>query len=337
MGSHQGADRGLHRLGELAKSLESEIRLCFDDDSVAGQIFGCDRKTLLSKATEYHTEAKAMWAKSTGTEAEVLHAIKNNAESIINGLRLSGTVQERWINYLTLAQDQLQTLSRTKPVRNAGRRVLRRYLLSCLLSNQPRTKLALNMNVALPTLWYENVTGDRFVPDLTGDMPPNAPQGFVYQRSRFPRYLTESLLKLITSDEVNACFHPDVRKDLGLIEGYEGRICEHCGGSQTKKLGEPWPDTWNAHGSREIGTGSTGWSSDLVLAMTRPSPQEQRIANDRGYTIRPMGLDRAILMAATACERCMNVLLWRHGLSDGYEENTPEWQKAGTSCELCSV
>lgn len=216
-------------------------------------------------------------------------------------------------------------------VQRLARRIARRFLLDRLLP--PRGKVALNLNVELPTLWYENEAGDTWIPDLSGELPA-PPPGFNYQFSRFPRELTENVLRLITQEDVDACAHEEVVIDHGLIEGYEGRICRSCGGRQVRKVGEVWPP-WTGSGSKSVAVGRSGYPVDLVLAMTRPTPQEIETATRRGHIIRPLSFERAVLLAATSCERCLNVLCWRHGLDDGYEEGSPEWEKAHTSCKLC--
>lgn len=233
---------------------------------------------------------------------------------------------------LTLAKDQLQTMSMDK----TARRVLRRHLLKQLLPQEKRrTKVAIYLTKPLPTLWFENEAGDQHVPDLTGNMPPDVPEGFIYQRSRFPRTLVDNCLRLVTEEDVSKCDHKEVLIDHGLIDGLEGRICRDCGGSQTKNEGEPWPAVWKSGGSQQVFSGSSSYPSNLVLAMVRPSEEEMGKAAERGHNIIPMSYDQAVLVAATSCERCLNVLLWRHGLGDGYEEGSPEWEKANTSCELC--
>lgn len=215
-------------------------------------------------------------------------------------------------------------------------RVLRRHLLQQLLPVKAvRRKFAIDMNAELPILWLENEAGDVVVPDLTGDMPPNTPKGFIYQHSRFPRTLVHNCLKMVTEEEVNTCAHEEVLADHGLIEGLEGRICRMCGGSQTKDAGAPWPAEWKSGGSRDMFSGSSTYPTALVLAMVRPSPEEIAKAGERGHQIEPMDFERAILFAGTSCERCMNVLLWRYGCDDGYEEGSPDWERSNTSCKLC--
>lgn len=220
----------------------------------------------------------------------------------------------------------------------SARRVARRYLLRLAFANHGHQKTAkIDMSAELPTLWYENQEGDRFIPDLSLDYPSDQiPHGYKYQYSRFPRTLTETMLKLVTEEDVEACGHSNIRPDLGLIGGLEGRICNLCGGSQTKRIGGPWPSKWKSGGSMNIGSMNSSYPADLVLAMTRPNPEEIRKAAERGHTIVPMDLERAMIFAGTSCERCLNVLLWRHGCDDGYEDGSPEWVRCNTSCELCT-
>jgi hypothetical protein len=199
-----------------------------------------------------------------------------------------------------------------------------------------RRKVGLDLSRDLPLIWYENEDGDVWVPDLNGNEPPPPPPDFVYQYSRFPRTLTENVLRIITQEDIDTCAHEEVVIDHGLIEGLEGRICRSCGGSQTKKVGEPWPAVWAGAGSsRNVATMNSGFSEDLVLAMTRPTDVEIAKAAGRGHRITPVSFERAVILAATSCERCLNVLLYRHGLDDGYEEGSPEWEAANTRCQFC--
>lgn len=215
----------------------------------------------------------------------------------------------------------------------ASQRIVRRFLLAKVLP--PKGKVALNLDVDLPTLWFENEAGDVWIPWFGHATPrePNddekVPPGFNYQFSRFPRELTETVLQIITQEDIDACDHEETVIDHGLIEGLEGRICRSCGGRQIKKDAEPWPAVWTGAGSsRSVATGRSTYPVDLVLAMTRPTPEEIKVALQRGYTILPTSFERAVILAATSCERCLNVLCWRHGLNDGYEEGSPEWAKA---------
>lgn len=73
--------------------------------------------------------------------------------------------------------------------------------------------------------------------------------------------------------------------------------------------------------SEEVAEGTSGWSEDLVLAMT----------NSGDYS-----LSESILIAAQSCERCMNALAYKYGLDWGYPEGSEEWEKCGTSCDFCA-
>ena len=88
----------------------------------------------------------------------------------------------------------------------------------------------------------------------------------------------------------------------------------------------PWQltTTWlelSKSGSEEIARSNSTWSEDLVLAM----------ANSNDYT-----LSQSILIAANACERCMNSLAHKYGLDWGYPEYGEEWQRTNTCCEFCT-
>jgi len=169
------------------------------------------------------------------------------------------------------------------------------------------------------TLWYENEAGEKWLPDMK-DPLAEAPDGFKYQVSRFPTQLNTNWLKIVQADEVEACDHPEdwIRVDHGLIDGVEGQTCDKCGGYRSRKVGEEWPK-WEAYGSKDFMSGSSGWSEDLALALVK-----------EGFT-----LQNAIIVAASACERCMNVLAHECGLDWGYPEGSEDYNKCGTSCALC--
>lgn len=82
--------------------------------------------------------------------------------------------------------------------------------------------------------------------------------------------------------------------------------------------------------------GSSGWSRDLGLALARSSVRERVMSLVRGHVWnKNYKMGDAILIAANACERCMNSLAHQYGLSWGYKEHSNEWCEAGTSCNFC--
>jgi hypothetical protein len=174
-----------------------------------------------------------------------------------------------------------------------------------------------------PNLWFENEKGDRFVPDLEhwGQSGyPGCPEGYDYQVSRFPTTLTQNHLRIIKQEDVDACDHPEkyVEADLGIIDTMDGQDCKECGGHRERMKGGEWSE-WEAYGSRDVFSMNMGWSEDLALALVR-----------QGF-----GLSEAIVVAATCCERCMNVLADECGLDWGYPEGSEDYEKCGTSCAFC--
>ena len=173
----------------------------------------------------------------------------------------------------------------------------------------------------LKTLWYEDKDGN-FIgkPDFKNE--PIVPDDAEYQVSRFPNVLRTSYLNLIKQKDVDKCKHPKkhIKKTGGWIDGVYGRKCDLCGGTQTRERWHLWPRKWDGYGSRKVFSANSSWSEDLVLA----------IANSGDYS-----LTEAIIIAATSCERCMNVLAHRYVLDWGYEEGSKEWEKVGTSCQFC--
>jgi len=174
----------------------------------------------------------------------------------------------------------------------------------------------------LPSLWYENEAGERWLVPLDGPgEPPTPPPGFIYQHSRFASQLTHSILRITQAAEVEGCEHPEeqIRPTGGWIEGIRGRRCLACQGTQTGPTDQDWPEEWDAHGSTRVMDGNMGWATDIVTEMVK-----------HGTDVRD-----AILFAAIACERCANVAAWDLGLADGYPDDSEAAAKAGTSCELC--
>lgn len=130
----------------------------------------------------------------------------------------------------------------------------------------------MNVPKELPILWYENEKGEEFIPDISGNMPPEIPEGFKFQLSRFPHVLRTSMLRI----------NPDGT-------------------------------------SKEVLTMESTWPEDLVLAMVNSGEK----------------LGHSITVASESCERCLNALSHKYGLSDGYPEGSPQWEEAGTRCMFC--
>ena len=71
----------------------------------------------------------------------------------------------------------------------------------------------------------------------------------------------------------------------------------------------------------------------LDCATTYGSGQDCIVAmvNSGDFT-----LEQAIWVYSNACERCMNVLLYKYlNGSEGYEEYSEEWKKCNTVCDFC--
>lgn len=176
----------------------------------------------------------------------------------------------------------------------------------------------------LKTLWYEDENGnkiDEMPCEENGFRPPT---GACYQVSRFPLTLRTKHVKLLDQAEVDKCSHPrgHIVPTYGWVDGIVGRQCTLCQGTQVKKKWRLWPRTWQAHGSREVATFECTWNNEeVVIAMV----------NSGDYTLK-----EAIIIYATACERCVNVLTHKYtGGKDGYKEHSEEWKKANTYCEFC--
>ena len=172
----------------------------------------------------------------------------------------------------------------------------------------------------LKTLWYEDEDGNEII---CAENEYN-PEGAAYKVSRFPKMLRTTRIKLIRQEDVDKCKHPRkyIKPTHGWIDGIVGRECKLCHGTQTKKKRHLWSKKWEGYGSREVFTSNSTWNDEkTILAMV----------NSGDYT-----LSEAIIVYATACERCMNVLVHKYtNGEDGYEEYSEEWQKCGTVCAFC--
>ncbi len=87
--------------------------------------------------------------------------------------------------------------------------------------------------------------------------------------------------------------------------------------------------TWGSKGKPKT------FKNLLNCTTTYGSGQECIVAmvNSGDYTLR-----QAIWVYANACERCMNVLLYKYlDGKDGYEEFSEEWYKAHTECDFCKT
>lgn len=194
----------------------------------------------------------------------------------------------------------------------------------CKLMRQLKQAQVVAMRIPdeMETLWYENEAGDKWTPDYDKSDGITPPEGYIYQHSRFPCQVTDTILRMIVPKEVENCPHPaeNVVKTHGWVDGMEGRECKMCGGTQLKKVGESWPEKWDANGSRQLVSGTNGFSEDLALALVHKMN---------------WSLSKAILVAAFACERCMNALAHECGLSWGYPEDSDDYRNTNTTCNFC--
>lgn len=174
----------------------------------------------------------------------------------------------------------------------------------------------------LETLWYEDEKGNKILQTEESRKELAVPINARYQVSQSPNILRTTHLRLICQEDVDKCNHPieSINPEYDLNNGFVGRECSLCNGSQTKKKDALWDTEWTANGSREVISINSGWSEDLVMALV----------NSKDYTLR-----EAIIIAANSCERCKNVLGHKYGLDWGYKEGSEEWEKCGTLCKFC--
>lgn len=214
----------------------------------------------------------------------------------------------------------------------------------------------------MPTHWFENARGERWIPEYPGRWfelkamargslglpvrtpdPTNPPRGFIYEHFRGARSVQHSVYRIITQEEVDQCEHRPqwMRHFKDNLPGRKGRECMGCGGYQVcdERL-DDWPEKWETgNRAQKVMDSAITYPLDLVMAMVRPTWVEKARQLYRwGFIISPVrDPERAILYAATMCERCTNAMAYRHGLSWGYPLYSDEWKRCGTKCQLCEV
>lgn len=185
------------------------------------------------------------------------------------------------------------------------------------------------MNIDLTKLksgiWYEDRNGKMI--GKTDGCSLDRPDGAVTYHACFPLEITERVYKIHNKNEKSRCKHKRKwwKKDSYLIKGYKGHTCAACGCSQQRKWWQPWGSKWD-YGVEstllvECHTNIGGANQDLILAMV----------NSCDYT-----LQEALVIFASACERCKNVLAYKYSNgTDGYAEHSKEWENCNTECDFC--
>lgn len=185
----------------------------------------------------------------------------------------------------------------------------------------------------IPTHWHENQDGDKFISSEDCSPPP----GFVYSRYLNVLSMQDVTFVQVKQEDVDKCKHTDTKILDQPSTNYMQRTCLNCGGEQGKakwvyspvwwpngwwwpNLEKKWPKKWRApNGHRLLMTGSTSIPPDLFLGLTKY------------YDV-----EKAMLVAGIACERCINALLFRLiSFDEGYDIGSDEWHEAGTSCVFC--
>ena len=172
-------------------------------------------------------------------------------------------------------------------------------------------------------LWYEDGNGNVIPHDINCVDPPDEA---VTYHTCWPLRLTEDVWAYYTNKDI--CRHPLKYRErtFGWVKGIKGCRCKGCGKEKIGKKYIPfflmkWQTGSSSYelfsGHTHIGSGS----QDCIVAMV----------NSGDYT-----LEEAIVAFGNACERCMNVLLYKYlDGKEGYPEYSEEWKKCGTVCEWC--
>ena len=171
-------------------------------------------------------------------------------------------------------------------------------------------------------IWYEDQEGNR-IPDSAEEIW-NHPANAATYHVQWPLEIREEIRGIYTNKDT--CKHPfKCRKRLKECADYAIK-CAACGKIKYSKnrlqsIFAKWstgPDSYDCVSFQtHIGRGN----EEIILAM----------ANSGDYT-----LGEAIIVFATACERCMNVLSYKYtNGKEGYKEFSDEWKKCGTVCDFC--
>lgn len=175
----------------------------------------------------------------------------------------------------------------------------------------------------LLTIWYED-ENQHIIPS-DPDSVEYYDKSAVTKHVRFPCMIVEDVSLYHFQEDVDKCNHPDdqIVPTTGWIDGVEGRKCKLCNGTQIRKVGEEWPSKWDVEALTPLIAFRTTWNDILVLAM----------ANSGDFT-----LHDAIIVATTACERCVNALCNKYlpnNKNNGYPEFSDEWKASGMHCDFC--
>lgn len=173
-------------------------------------------------------------------------------------------------------------------------------------------------------IWYEDKDGNvyRNDNDVVGKPRPD----IVSYHVCFPTEVKEEIRMYY--DNKGTCKHPlKYRKRThGWVKGIKGCKCGKCGKTKTGKVYIPFGFMkWdNGDETYSLMTGNTHlgkYSQKCVVAMVNSGEYE---------------LDEALVVMASACERCMNVLAYKYlNGEDGYEKYSEQWKKANTKCDFC--
>ena len=171
-------------------------------------------------------------------------------------------------------------------------------------------------------IWNEDIEGNMYRIDNEVKKPNGDIRSY---HVCFPTEINERVEMYY--DNKDTCKHPlKYRKRThGWIKGVKGCKCEKCGKTKTGKSYIPfafmkWDNGSDTYTLFTSNTHLGKYSQKCVVAMVNSGDYE---------------LDEALVINATACERCGNVLIHKYfNGEDGYEEYSEEWQNCETICQF---
>lgn len=173
-------------------------------------------------------------------------------------------------------------------------------------------------------MWYEDEEGNKT--PVGRDFKP--PKGTVSYHTQSPLDITEDIYLYYSDD--NTCKHPKemVRRTFGWEVGYKGCRCDKCGSIKLGKKYIPFAFMQWQHRASE-----TFHACSRTCHLSKDHEKYiVAMVNSGDYT-----LSEAIIIYATACERCQNALDYKYsGGTEGYPEDSDEYRNCNTSCDFCS-
>lgn len=156
--------------------------------------------------------------------------------------------------------------------------------------------------------WFEDEEGNVYEA-LSDNLPKN--KNCFYYHSIFPCTYSENI--------DTYTYHPEYLHENNSF--YQAMLHFKWFRKLMKRKMQKRGDSLTFRHCFSMNTSYGGTGQECIVAMV----------NSGDYT-----LEEAIYVYSNACERCMNVLLYKYlNGKDGYPEHSEEWKKCNTVCDWC--